>query len=141
MRRQGLSARRAFTLIELMIVIVIVAILAMSAIPFYQENIKGARMAEGVAGVGTIRTALSVYAASNNNKYPKLDDVDGSELGILNIAAVDLIGKFFGNSNYNVKSKNKKYTITATDHVTGLTYEINQDGVETTGDGYYATGQ
>ena len=141
MRREELLAGRAFTLIELMIVIVIVAILAMAAIPFYQENIKGARMSEGVAGVGTIRTALSVYAASNNNKYPKLDDVDGSELGILNIAAVDLIGKFFGNSNYNVKSKNKKYTITATDHVTGLTYEINQDGVETTGDGYYATGQ
>lgn len=141
MRREELLAGRAFTLIELMIVIVIVAILAMTAVPFYKENIKGARMSEGVAGVGTIRTALSVYAASNNNKYPILINVDGSELDVLNIAAVDLIGKFFGNSNYNVESTPKKYTITATDHVTGLTYEINQDGVETTGDGYYATGQ
>ena len=45
----GLSRRGAFTLIELMIVVVIVAILAMVAIPLYQSSVENARMSEGIS--------------------------------------------------------------------------------------------
>ena len=136
----GLSRRSAFTLIELMIVVVIVAILAMVAIPLYQSSVENARMSEGISGVGTVRTALRVYAAGHNGAYPVLAAVDGTGLGEINVQASDLDGKFFAAVDYEVTSAAAAYTITATDPDTGLMYEINQDGTETTGAAYYNSG-
>ena len=53
---QGLRRKQAFTLVELMIVVTIVAILALIAIPLYSANTTAAVMSEGVSGCGTIRT-------------------------------------------------------------------------------------
>ncbi len=77
-RRSG-----AFTLIELMIVVVIVAILALVAIPLYQGNVIAAKMSEGIAGCGTIRTAFRTYAASHAGNYPVLTAQNGSQLSVL----------------------------------------------------------
>ena len=57
----------AFTLVELMIVVTIVAILALIAIPLYSANTTAAIMSEGVAGAGTIRTALRTYYSQNGS--------------------------------------------------------------------------
>ena len=123
-----------------MIVVVIVAILAMIAIPILRSSVANARTTEGIAGVGTIRTAFRVYAALHNGSYPTLAAVDGSGLGDIGIKASDLDGKFFGSEDYEVTSDAASYTITATDPETGLIYEIDQDGTETTGDDYYNSG-
>ena len=131
----------AFTLIELMIVVVIVAILAMVAVPIYQANVTQAKMSEGIAGVGSIRTAFRVYAATHNGTYPVLTAVDGSGLSVLNIASTDLDGKYFENDNYAVTSTATTYTLTATEEGSGTKYEIDENGDETTGTGYYSTGQ
>jgi len=126
MRRKG-----AFTLIELMIVVVIVAILAMVAVPMYRANVLAAKMSEGIAGCGTIRTALRVYAAQHDGNYPTLSGVDGTALSdTLNISAADLTGKYFSASDYTVTSTATTYTITATLSDTGDTYIIDQDGTE-----------
>jgi len=137
---RGFSPRDAFTLVELMIVVVIVAILAMVAIPLYTSSVESARMSEGIAGVGTIRSALRVYSASHDGEYPTLSGVDGTGLSAINVSATDLTGKFFDAGDYAITSDATTYTITATDPDTGLIYEIDQDGTETTGDGYYSTG-
>ena len=92
----------AFTLVELMIVVVIVAILAMVAIP--------------------------MYAASHNGSFPVLAAVDGSGLSSLNISAADLNGKYFQAADYTVTSNATTYTITAT--MGADTYIIDQDGIE-----------
>lgn len=129
-RRSG-----AFTLVELMIVVVIVAILALVAIPLYQSNVTAAKMSEGIAGVGTIRTAMRVHAAGNNGSYAGV-----SSLADLNISASDLAGKYFTGASYALSNvAATTYTITAT-LGTGddaETYVINQDGTES---GTFTTG-
>ena len=141
MRRErllrGFSARRAFTLVELMIV---VAILAMVAIPLYRGSVEAARMSEGIAGAGSIRSAMRVYASSHDGEYPVLTAADGAGLDVIHVADVDLVGKFFGNADYSVTSTLAGYDITATDPDTGLIYEIDEAGIETTGSGYYTSG-
>ena len=125
-RRSG-----AFTLVELMIVVVIVAVLALVAIPLYQSNVTAAKMSEGIAGVGTIRTAMRVYAASNAGSYA---GVVG--LSDVNISASDLEGKYFDGTSYAISNVTATtYTITAT--MGTNTYIIDQDGVES---GTFTTG-
>ncbi len=128
----------AFTLIELMIVVIIVAILATIQLPMYHANVVAARMSEGISGVGTIRTAMRVYTASHGGNYPTFNHVDASSLSAIGIMPTDLNGKFFQSGNYIVDSTATTYTIQATLLPSGETYIINQDGVES---GTYQTGQ
>lgn len=124
----------AFTLVELMIVVVIVAILALVAIPLYQSNVTAAKMSEGIAAVGTIRTALRVYAAGNGGSYA------GATLVTMNISDSDLAGKYFTASKYALSNvAADAYLITATlgSGDTAETYVINQDGTES---GTFTTG-
>lgn len=127
---------QAFTLVELMIVVVIVAILALVAIPLYQGNVTSAKFSEGIAGVGTVRTALRVYAASHAGSYPVLTAVKGNALTSIGVAATDLTGKYFAATAYEVTSTATGYTVTAT--LGSDTYIVNQDGTES---GTYKTGQ
>ena len=130
MRMHRLWRRRksAFTLVELMIVVVIVGILAMVAIPLYQGNVTAAKMSEGIAGCGTVRTALRVYAAGHGGSYPTLSAVDGTGLTSINITATDLNGKYFQATDYEITSAAATYTVKAT--MGSNTYIINQAGVE-----------
>ncbi len=65
---RGRSAyRAAFTLVELMIVVVIVAILATVSVPIYRASMKDAKMSEGIAGVGMIHTAARVQIAKKGS--------------------------------------------------------------------------
>ena len=132
MRRGG-----AFTLVELMIVVTIVAILALIAIPLYSANTTAAIMSEGVAGAGTIRTALRTYY-SQNGSYT------GATMGTLTIGAADLQGKYFAQTDYSLVSVGAStYTIKAgppslTTRSGMPYYEINQLGSEL---GTYYTSQ
>ena len=133
-RRSG-----AFTLIELMIVVVIVAILALVAIPLYQGNVISAKMSEGIAGCGSIRSAFRVYAAGHAGNYPVLTAQNASQLAVIGIAPADLAGKYFAVTDYAVTSDASTYSITATlpTYTPTQTYIINQAGVES---GTYTTG-
>ncbi len=62
--------KRGFTLIELIIVITILGILALYALPKYQEIIKEARSAEARAQLSSFRSALGIYYAKNHGVYP-----------------------------------------------------------------------
>ena len=134
---QDVRRKQAFTLVELMIVVTIVAILALIAIPLYSANTTAAVMAEGVAGAGTIRSALRIYY-SQNGTYT------GATMSNISIGTTDLQGKYFAQTDYTLP------TVTSSTYVikagppslttrTGMPYyEINQLGSEL---GTYYTNQ
>ena len=125
---RGRGGRNGLTLIELAVVVVIVAILAMVVLGLARENITIAKMSEGIAGCGTIRTALELYATQHNGKYPLLFHVKGNELDELNIAPSDLDGKYFQADDYTVVSMELAYTVIATLDETGDTFTLNHEG-------------
>ena len=139
MRRLSRGPRRkgAFTLVELMIVVTIVAILALIAIPLYSANTTASIMAEGVAGAGTIRSALRIYY-SQNGTYT------GATMTTLAIGSTDLQGKYFAQTDYTLPTvTSSTYVIKAgppslTTRANMPYYEINQLGSEL---GTYYTNQ
>ena len=131
------KARDAFTLVELMIVVTIVAILALVAIPLYSQNTIGAIMSEGISGAGTIKTAERIYF-SQNGAYGTLAQLQASNL----IGATDLNGKYFQQANYAVTG-GATFLVTVTAGATakaanGKTYIVDNTGAET---GTWKTGQ
>jgi len=115
------GSKKGFTLVELMVVAVIVAILAAVAIPLMSANKKRAMSTEAEAALGTIRTALrSLYAQTT--AYDK--DLGGTAIatvtGIPGIEAGDLEGRYWKETMYSVTLTPTTYTITATGSGTDL---------------------
>jgi len=100
--------RKAFTLIELMVVVLIVAILAAAAIPIMRGRIDAAKWAEGKAGAGTVATSIRAYAAekgvTNGTAGFQADEVDGPAAGrdFLGITTGDLNGTYFTDACYAI---------------------------------------
>ena len=121
-----LYSKKGFTLVELMVVVIIVGILAAVAVPLYRSNLKRAMSSEGVALVGSIRTAERVYYAEHD-KYTGV----ASELG-----GIDLTGnKYFtaAPAFSNVAATTFTVTATGTGDAAGVTAAIDQAGTVTVG--------
>lgn len=69
---------RAFTLVELLLVMAIVAILAAAAFPAAGPMIERARAARCVGNLRQIGTAVQQYAADNNYRFPAIETVPPS---------------------------------------------------------------
>jgi len=61
-----LKRKKGFTLIELMTVVIIVGILASVSVPLYRAQVKKAIASEGIALVGSVRSAQRIYYAEND---------------------------------------------------------------------------
>lgn len=93
------TRRTGFTLIELMIVVLIVAVLAAILIPFMRARVEAAKWSEGRAGAGTIASALRAYAAEQGT------DGDWANLGVATLfKESDLKGKYFIRNNYSLSN-------------------------------------
>jgi len=71
--------RKAFTLIELMIVVIIVSILAAAAVPMYRSIVSRSYEAEIVSGLSVYRTAERAYRAEHG-VYTDLAGLEGAGL-------------------------------------------------------------
>jgi len=87
-----------FTLIELMIVVLIVAVLAAVAVPIYRGRIDAAKWSEGKACAGTIASAIRAYAAEKGTAVLATPDLV-TDLGF---GANDLDGTYFLQACYAV---------------------------------------
>jgi type IV pilus assembly protein PilA len=94
--------KKGFTLIELMVVILIVAILAAVAIPIMRGRIEAAKWSEGAAMAGTIKTAAKVCFAEDPCTAPTgLCDV-ANTLTALGFQAADLSGEYFAAGDFTI---------------------------------------
>jgi prepilin-type N-terminal cleavage/methylation domain-containing protein len=133
---------KAFTLVELMVVILIVAILAAVAIPVLRGRINAAKWSEGRAMIGTIATAIRAYQAEKGPTGTIPTAIVGSgdtELGFL---APDLTGTYFTSADFTFSVTSMDpitFTVTCTAGSdadapdTPKSYTLDQAGVWTVG--------
>ncbi len=105
-------ARKGFTLLEVLIVVIIIGILAAIALPQYVNTIEKARSAEAVSNIGALRSAVDRYwyeqsalsASYNSATLDKLDvDNPNNDTGAM----------FTYTLTDNSTSTTKNYTIRA----------------------------
>jgi prepilin-type N-terminal cleavage/methylation domain-containing protein len=89
-----LRTRRAFSLIELVIVIVIIGVLAAIAVPRLSRGAAAANENALAANLSVVRGALEMYAAEHGQTYPALADLEKALTQYSNAA-----GTSFGDRN------------------------------------------
>jgi len=141
------NRRSGFTLVELMVVAVIVAILAAVAIPLMSGNKKRAIATEAEAGLGTVRTALRAMYAQTTAYNQNLNGAAiaaGAVVGnVPGINAGDLKGRYFDDSDYSITAiaaatyalqssgNSAASTAPAKADAAGIVITMNQDGAIT----------
>ncbi len=148
------NSTAGFTLVELLIVVIIVAVLAAVGIPLMRGNVERAKLSEADAGLGTIRGALRVKTAELG-KVPLTADMNTPDKmrAQLNLKLGDLTGRYFEDNDYTYTGTQgdptatpptlDAYCITVAgdttvgetgasaikgDQVNGLHHSMNQDG-------------
>ncbi len=127
-----LNSKAGFTLVELMVVAIIVAILAAVAIPLMMGNRDRAMATEAQAGLGTLRTAMQVYKAEHG-AYPANDSGQSmTAVTDLTVKNGDLDGKYFRTSGYTLTTVTaSNYTMTAVGYTNGaenMSITLNDQG-------------
>lgn len=78
--------KKAFTLVELIVVVIIIGILAAVGIPQYRKALERSRGAEAYAGLGHIQEAEKLYYADNQEYYPSSDPITNAQEKTLDIS-------------------------------------------------------
>jgi len=102
--------RHGFTLIELMIVLIIVAILAVAAVPTYTYFVRRAYESEGSASLGAMKTAEVVHWAEHGG-YVTDKDAGGSLWDDLGMTSADFTNnKWFTKECFALSSTSADFT-------------------------------
>ena len=102
--------KTAFTLVELMVVILIVGILAAIAVPLMQGRVDSSKWSEACATAGTIRVAVRTYASETS--IATAQALVGTNLSnantqaLLGFAPQDCEGTYFVSGDYTITSVN-----------------------------------
>ena len=100
------NKKAGFTLVELMVVAIIVAILAAVAIPLMSGNRDRAMATEAQAACGTISTQVRLAQIDGLDFTTTIDDYPGINDG-------DLNGNYYDHGDYSIEGDYSDYTITA----------------------------
>ena len=132
---------RAFTLIELMIVVIIVGILAAVAIPLYRVIPERSMSTEATAALGLVKNAMRTYYAEHGS-YADASFQDGALVtvgGVLAVSPIDLEGRHFSEecytfdgdaepSTFTVQCDGSQSTAMSSSGVSSVLKTINQNG-------------
>ena len=91
-----MQRRKGFTLIELMVVVLIVAVLAAVLIPMLTARLESAKWSEGKAGAGTLATAIRAMSAEEGDSFAYSTTVTDY------LKVSDLQGRWFSSGYYSV---------------------------------------
>lgn len=134
-----MKLKSAFTIMELLLVVIIAAVMAAAAMPGLKANMRKERAREAMAVLGAIRTQMRIIRGETGAYDIKpdgskitpgkvIDKVPGFKSG-------DLAGIFFAERSYNLTTVNKaSFTALASSSnpkVKGITVKIDQDGTIT----------
>jgi prepilin-type N-terminal cleavage/methylation domain-containing protein len=131
------KSKAGFTLVELMVVAIIVAILAAVAIPLMSGNKKRAAATEAEAALGTVRSALRAVLAETGsyNVTPSGGSIanGAAATAVPGINVGDLQGTYWQEANYTISSISaSSYVLQATGstnaNASGVTITLNQAG-------------
>jgi len=92
-----MEKRKAYTLVELLAVIIILIIVLAVVVPILRGRIDAAKWSEGKTLMGLISEALRVYIAEKGMSYINFDDITMNRLGF---AESDLTGRYFKPENF-----------------------------------------
>jgi prepilin-type N-terminal cleavage/methylation domain-containing protein len=93
-----MKSNKAFTMVELMVVVLIVGILAAVAVPLMSGRIDSAKWSEAKSAMGTIVSGLRSYAAEKGSF------TSAPTLAAIGIANNDLDGTYFTHDAYAITS-------------------------------------
>jgi type IV pilus assembly protein PilE len=121
---------RGFTLLELMIVIVVIAILASIALPSYTDFIRRGKFVEAQSNLADMRNRLEQYYQDNRNY--------GSTAATCGVALPPASQQryFTYTCNWLPGGTNQGYTVTATgvaaEGLTGISFTVNESNTRQT---------
>jgi type II secretory pathway pseudopilin PulG len=125
----------AFSLIELTMVVLIVAILAAVFAPMIRPGIDAAKWTEGRAGAGLLATGIRAYCVETGHGHPEIPAP--GNFSDFQVFTIDLRGKYFTPANYSVSeviydedsgSMSYLITVTAPAGVSRPDMTLNQNG-------------
>lgn len=126
--------RAGFTLTEVLVAIVVIAVLAGLAVPNFRNTIEQARSNEAIANLNVIRMGQRIYRLNQGRFWP---DPDGTNATIANINTalnVDLDTEFYTGLSVTSTGAGTAFTATASRTApSNKTYTIDQDGNITEG--------
>lgn len=94
------SSPKAFTIMEILIVVIIIGVIAAFAIPNYGKSVAQSRLQDAILQLSAIRTANQVYYARTGSYWPP----SGTE----NVAAIN------SNLSLNIIENGQTYSCTGT---------------------------
>ncbi|HAA90661.1 MAG TPA: hypothetical protein DCE07_08880 [Peptococcaceae bacterium] len=114
--RRYLNNEKGFTMIEMMVVLIIIAVLIGVGVKFYTGYIDKARITKAKADITTMQAALDSYYAENS-EYP--DVASAADAGL----SPDVVGsgKKYG---YSVGINNKSYSLYTNEKVDRDNYVV-----------------
>ena len=134
------SRRSGFTLVELMVVAIIVAILAAVAIPLMRGNTKRAMGTEAESALGTVRTQLRAMYVETSDYTKKPNNGGtlgvGSVTNVPGVIASDLQGRYWNWDSYTIdaiaaNTFTVKATGVSTGDTSGITISMTDGGIIT----------
>lgn len=105
---------KAFTLIELMVVILIVGILAAASVPLMRGRIDSAKWSEANATAGTIRSACRVLFVEKGAGAIPAGAMDATKMATLGFQAGDLSGTYFTFGDYSIGAADANGNVSVT---------------------------